>query len=50
VVVIAHGRSDERAIASGIRVAAGCCATRVNEEIIEALKREEARADSGGQA
>jgi phosphate acyltransferase len=40
VVVIAHGRSDERAIASGIRTAAECCNAHVNDKIIEALKHE----------
>lgn len=39
-VVIAHGRSNERAIASGIRTAAGCCEKRVNDKITEALARE----------
>lgn len=45
VVVIAHGRSDERAIASGIKTAAGCLASHVNDRIIEALKQE---ADNAG--
>lgn len=44
-VVIAHGRSDERAIASGIRTAADCCNKHVNDKIIEALKVE---ADKAG--
>jgi glycerol-3-phosphate acyltransferase PlsX len=44
VVVIAHGRSDERAIASGIRTAAGCCESHMNEKIIAALERENAKA------
>lgn len=39
-VVIAHGRSDERAIASGIRTAADCCNKHVNDKIIEALQVE----------
>lgn len=50
VVVISHGRSDERAIASGIRIAAGCAKTRINEKIVEALKKEEAQAGAGPQA
>jgi glycerol-3-phosphate acyltransferase PlsX len=44
VVVIAHGRSDERAIASAIRIAAGCANAHVNDKIIEALSKEEAAA------
>ena len=44
VVVIAHGRSDERAIASGIRTAADCCEKHVNEKIVEALQREASKA------
>lgn len=44
VVVIAHGRSDERAIASAIRIAAGCVGAHVNDKIIEALSKEEAAA------
>ena len=44
-VVIAHGRSDERAIASGIRTAADCCNKHVNDKIIEALQVE---ADKAG--
>jgi phosphate acyltransferase len=40
VVVIAHGRSDELAIASGIRTAAGCFDSKMNDKIIEALKHE----------
>jgi glycerol-3-phosphate acyltransferase PlsX len=44
VVVIAHGRSDERAIASGIRTAAGCSERQVNQKIIEALERESTKA------
>ncbi len=44
VVVIAHGRSDERAITSGIRTAAGCFESRINQKIIEALERESTRA------
>jgi glycerol-3-phosphate acyltransferase PlsX len=43
-VVIAHGRSDERAIASGIRTAADCCEKHVNDKIIEALQREASKA------
>lgn len=43
-VVIAHGRSEERAIASGIRTAADCCNKHVNEKIIEALQRENSKA------
>ena len=43
-VVIAHGRSDERAIASGIRTAADCCDKHVNDKIIEALQREASKA------
>ncbi|MCA8911816.1 MAG: phosphate acyltransferase PlsX [Planctomycetes bacterium] len=43
-VVIAHGRSDERAIASGIRTAAECCEKHVNDKIIEALQREASKA------
>jgi len=50
VVVISHGRSDERAIASGIRIAAGCAKTRINEKIVEALKKEEAEAGASPQA
>jgi phosphate acyltransferase len=45
VVVIAHGRSDERAIASGIRTAAGCCERHVNDKIVEALKHEGSKAE-----
>lgn len=44
-VVIAHGRSDERAIASGIRTAADCHNKHVNDKIIEALQVE---ADKAG--
>lgn len=44
VVVIAHGRSDERAIASAIRIAAGCADTHINDKIVQALSKEEARA------
>lgn len=43
-VVIAHGRSDVRAIASGIRTAADCCDKHVNDKIIEALQHAEAGA------
>ncbi len=43
VVVIAHGRSDERAIASGIRTAAFCFDSKVNDKIIEALKLEDSK-------
>jgi phosphate acyltransferase len=45
VVVIAHGRSDERAIASGLRTAAECCERHVNDKIVEALKREGSKAE-----
>jgi glycerol-3-phosphate acyltransferase PlsX len=44
VVVIAHGRSDERAIASGIRTAAGCFDSQMNLKIIEALQLESTKA------
>jgi glycerol-3-phosphate acyltransferase PlsX len=44
VVIIAHGRSDERAIASAIRIAAGCADTHINDKIVEALSKEEAAA------
>jgi glycerol-3-phosphate acyltransferase PlsX len=44
VVVIAHGRSDELAIASGIRTAAGCFDSKMNEKIIEALQHEASKA------
>ncbi|MBZ0136472.1 MAG: phosphate acyltransferase PlsX [Planctomycetes bacterium] len=43
-VVIAHGRSDDRAIASGIRTAADCCNKHVNDKIIEALQVEAGKA------
>jgi glycerol-3-phosphate acyltransferase PlsX len=43
VVVIAHGRSDELAIASGIRIAAGCFDSKMNDKIIEALQHEAAK-------
>jgi len=44
VVVIAHGRSDELAIASGIRTAAGCFDSKMNDRIIEALQLESSKA------
>ncbi|MBK9975705.1 MAG: phosphate acyltransferase PlsX [Planctomycetes bacterium] len=44
VVVISHGRSDERAIASAIRIAAGCTESRINDKIVAALSKEEAKA------
>lgn len=43
-VVIAHGRSDVRAFASGIKTAADCCDKHVNEKIIEALEMESTKA------
>jgi glycerol-3-phosphate acyltransferase PlsX len=46
VVVIAHGRSDELAIYSGIRTAADCASQKVNDKIVEALKREAAKAEA----
>lgn len=39
IVIIAHGRSDERAIAAGIRVAAECATRHVNEKIVAAVER-----------
>ncbi len=39
IVIISHGRSDERAIAAGIRVAAECATRKVNEKIVAALER-----------
>ncbi|MBX3474690.1 MAG: phosphate acyltransferase PlsX [Planctomycetes bacterium] len=50
VVVISHGRSDERAISSGIRIAAGCAKARINDKIVAALSKEEAKAGAGPQA
>lgn len=43
-VVIAHGRSDVRAFASGIRTAADCCEKHVNDKIIKALETASAKA------
>lgn len=43
-VVISHGRSDERAIASAIRIAAGCSESHINDKIVAALSKEEAKA------
>lgn len=45
-VVISHGRSDERAIASGIRVAAECCQHKVNEQIIKAVEAQKAKVEA----
>lgn len=39
IVVIAHGRSDERAIVAAIRVAAECCDRHVNDKVVAALER-----------
>ncbi|MHC4841163.1 MAG: phosphate acyltransferase PlsX [Planctomycetota bacterium] len=40
-VIISHGRSDEVAIASGIKTAVGCCEAHVNEKIVDALAKQE---------
>lgn len=50
VVVIAHGRSDERAIISGIRTAAFCCDSKMNEKIVDALKLENSKAGAATEA
>lgn len=39
IVIIAHGRSDERAIMAGIRVAAECAERHVNDKIVSAIER-----------
>lgn len=44
VVVIAHGRSDERAIGSAIRIAAGCAKNHINDKIVAALSKQGAAA------
>ncbi|MCC6572941.1 MAG: phosphate acyltransferase PlsX [Planctomycetes bacterium] len=46
-VVISHGRSDERAIFSGIRVAAECCQHKVNEQIVKVLESQKAKSGAG---
>lgn len=46
VVVIAHGRSDDVAIGSAIRIAAGCCNSNMNQKIVAALKQTEATAEA----
>ena len=42
-VVISHGRSDEVAIASGIKTAVGCCEAHVNEKIVDALAKQQSK-------
>jgi glycerol-3-phosphate acyltransferase PlsX len=38
VVVIAHGRSDEKAVGAAIGMAVECCNRRVNDQIVKALQ------------